>query len=194
MRALASVVAMALLASPAAHADSKYGAKARSSHIDKAIDGLRAISKKDLSALRAELLLGGRTDCKSAVAAPRVSCMVKMARNRCAKRVPAARGACNAIADVIVTNRLAETDQVPSKKRLKLMETGDYRKALDRELLDRYAILVARLTLTKRFDPGPGLAGSIDAYCIEHVRTRPMTWARCVSAIVWYIGTAHKTE
>jgi hypothetical protein len=69
----------------------------------------------------------------------------------------------------------------------------DYRTEIRRDLLRRYAALVADLSMSRHFPGGRAddraLAAGVDSYCREAPDRHGLSWQTCVAAIVWSIAT-----
>ncbi len=194
---IAMLVATALVVGPAiaarADGDARFTEQARMRYIRGALSALRTTSAAEQAAIADKIHLGARTTCTAGASEPSVRCLLGVARAVCRSR--SAPEPCSMVADLVMTNLMGEKQAVPSKVRLTLMNHADgYRASLSRHLMGRYAILVARLSLAPGFDQGAGLATSIDGFCRTLIRKRSTTWGRCVSAIVWYIGTSEPSS
>jgi hypothetical protein len=145
-------------------------------------------------ALDAKIYTAVRTDCHADNAAPTIECLIDAARAQCAGDAP-----CVAAADVIVTNLRSADAFVDEVTRVQLLRSSaDYRVALAAELRRRYAVLAAELVLAGGNDE----ARAIDELCAKrdiaiHVCELGATdcipslpYARCVAALVWYVGGA----
>lgn len=190
--ALALALCFGLVAAAAA---GPYAADARIAGIDQTLAALQAWPTPQTRALADNLRAGARTECKAGYGAPPVGCLIEMAAATCAQRPEAEQGACRLIADVIVTNMLAEDERVDRARRVELMSrSDDFRAAMDAELSGRYADLAAEMLL----DRGPAAldrpAAAIDGFCAARARTHALAWQRCVAALVWYIGTFETRE
>ncbi len=186
MRRAAVVVALALAAAPAPTAAGPYAADARAAYVGRALDGVRRLGTAARGALEEELYAGARNRCRAGLGVPPLSCLLAVARDACARR-PEQGPACALVADVIVTNQLAEPGLVTEGERMKILASAaDYRAAMRAELSRRYAALAADLALA---EPGTEaeLPARIDRFCAG--RERPLAWQRCVAALVWHIGT-----
>jgi len=191
--ALVSTAVALLCTHGLARADARFARDTRVTYVSNALAALDAMDPTTRVALTTELQTLARTTCKAAATEPPVACLLGVAAKTCGSRPAGQQAGCKLIADLVFTNLVGEKEVVSSKVRLTLMNDVDgYRVAINRHLMSRYAILVARLTLSRGFDQGAGLARSIDAFCSKHILRSSTTWARCVSGIAWYIGTAHK--
>jgi hypothetical protein len=189
-------MALALVAGLAATAAAgPYASEARVAGIDRALAALRAWPAPETRALADSLRAGARTECKAGYGAPPVGCVVDMAAATCARRPEAEQGACRLIADVIVTNMLAEDELVDRARRVELMSrSDDFRAAMDAELSGRYATLAAELLLDRGRAALDRPAAAIDRFCAARARTHALAWQRCVAALAWYIGTFDTRE
>jgi hypothetical protein len=182
------VIATLLLAvAPAPAAAGPYAADQRAAAVGRALAAVRDLGPAGRAALEQELYEGGRTVCRAGMGVPPLSCLLGMARKVCEARPAAARDACHRVADVLVTNSLAETELVSEAERMKLLASAsDFRAALREQLARRYAALAADLALT---EPGADadLPARIDRFCAS--RDRRLAWQRCVAGLVWWIGS-----
>jgi hypothetical protein len=146
---------------------------------------------RERDAVVAAVRLGARTSCRSAYGKPTVRCLLAVARDVC-KGKPAT---CLRVADVAVTNLLAEDEWVDTSTRVQIMNASDdYRAAMDRELEKRYAPLAAEMSLAPGFATGDQLGASIDRFCVAYTSKRRLAWQRCVAAMVWYAGTIERSR
>lgn len=193
----AAVAIVALVASLALSADTmraedtlSYTRDARVEHIGIALSAIDTLGPNGVDALYREVLQGSREVCRADFSEPTISCLLVMAKEHCETKPAAEQAHCMVLSDVIVTNMLSEKEFVSDADRLALMNEGDnFRNAMIAELRLRYAPLVTGLALSPGFNSGEGLAPAIDEFCEVYASTRYMVWQRCVSAVVWYIGT-----
>ncbi len=145
-------------------------------------------------ALAAKIYTAARTQCHSDNAAPTIACLIDAARAQCA-----GDASCLPAADVIATNLRSVDAFVDEVTRVRLLRSSaDYRVALAAELRRRYGVLAAELVLAGGSDE----ARAIDQLCMHrdaavHVCEPGATdcipsvpYARCVAALVWYVGGA----
>jgi len=182
MRAvLVLIAALTMVASSAVASD--YSGDARRGAIDAALSKLVA-DADGARAMRTKIRDTARSKCRGSARSLVIRCYTEVARAACTS---GDRG-CLALADVIVTNQLGDASFVSDRERYSLMSEGDsFRAALDAELRRRYARIAADYTLAR---PGAAVDGtSIDAFCVQRAKRARLPWQRCVSALVWFIGT-----
>lgn len=190
MRRLAGVALLAVLAGPAAAEAPSYGRAERVAYLERALGALQAMAPAEALALEDALQAGARSQCKASYGQPPVSCLLQVARTHCEAQPAAARPGCHLVADVALTNQLAEPELVDEKTRIKAMNaSAGFRAAMRAELRTRYAALAAEMTLTAT---GASTAAQIDSHCAGTRRT--LTYQRCAAAIVWYVGTHRPSD
>src|SRR5688572_9650977 len=126
---IATLLLVLLAASPAAAGP--YAQDQRVDAVGRALAAVRGLGASGRAALEQELYEGGRTVCRAGMGVPPLSCLLRMAKKVCDARPAAARDACHRVADVLVTNALAETELVNEAERMKLLASApDFRAAL----------------------------------------------------------------
>lgn len=162
-----------------------YAAPARVEMIDGALEAVRAAGARGVAELEDAVGAEARDRCGSS---PALACLIDAAAAVCEAREPAARPACRLVADVVVTNRAAETARIGAGQRYQLMGSPDgYRAAMRRALRLRYARLAAELAVAPELTAD--LGASIDRFCARRARVTALAWQRCVAALVYYVGT-----
>jgi hypothetical protein len=178
-----------------ARAEPVYAPEQRVAYLAAALEALASIDASTLRDTERYIYLVERNQCQAPIAALRLGCLLEAAGRSCRQRAAAQRAACDAISDILITNRLSEGEFVSRKTRYDLMsKASDYREAMVRALRRRYATLALELGLsdpeTRRADQPEKLAAAIDKYCLEVASTRSMAWQHCAAALVWFIGTS----
>ncbi len=171
----------------------------RVAYVATLFDALRNTDADTLSNIDNYVYVVERNDCRSELLSLRVGCLIEASRRSCGPRRGIARDRCQLVSDVIVANRLSEEQFVPEDVRAQLMKRArDYRTEIRRDLLRRYAALVAELSMSRSF-PGrraddAALSAAVDAYCRKAPDAHGLSWQTCVAAIVWSIATEGATE
>lgn len=189
MRALAILIALGASSASAAATEPTYSDADRAAIIAGALEAFAAAGPDGAIELDEAIGAEVRDRCRSA---PTTPCLIDAAAAACAAREAAARPRCLRLADVLVTNRAAETERVSAAERYRLMGSADgYRAAMRRTLRRQYARLAAELAVAP--ERTGDLAASIDRFCARRARqpaTMPaLAWQRCVAALVYYVGT-----
>ena len=114
---------------------------------------LDAIARADPKSLRTadELLEAiAQTRCRSRHVALKMECLIHEARTHCdAIRGDAQKRYCHLYADILVVNRLNEDTFLNRSAKFQIMERyKDYRKQIRKELLYKYAAIVAELKIS----------------------------------------------
>jgi hypothetical protein len=185
VRALA--IAAVLAAASVGSAAPDYSEGGRAATITAALAAIRGAGAGGVIALEDAIGAAARDRCGST---PSVPCLIEAATATCAAGDPAKSNNkdCLRIADVIVTNRAAETERVSVGERYQLMGSADgYRVAIRRVLRRHYARLAAELAVAP--ERGGDLGASIDRFCARRARVTALAWQRCVAALVYYVGT-----
>ena len=178
---------LVLLVATTARADDRVASLSR------ALAAVHDLGPAGRDRLEHELRAAARARCRADSAPPTASCLVDAATASCA-----GAPACEAAADVAITNARAEPDWIDDATRAHLVRSSaDYRVALAAELHRRYAALAAELVLVGGSD-----AAAIDRLCRERDRrvhacadgeascVPSLPWSRCVAALVWFVGGA----
>jgi hypothetical protein len=200
LAAAAAAVALAAAGRLAAgeKAPTPYAETARTAHLQRALDALRALGDAGGRALDRELYAAVRARCRPTGSRPAAtSCMISAARAVCDRRPDPA--GCAAAADIALTNQHAEPDLLDEPTRIRLVRTSaDYHAAVLGELRARYALLAAELALAA---PAAD-AAAIDRFCVERVRAGTacdpgavlcvpsLPWQRCAAGLIWFISTS----
>lgn len=197
MLALAIGFASGLCATAHGDAPGSPGRAERVAYIAGLLDAIAATPPAALASASSSIYTVERNKCQAPDNSLRVGCLVAAVARSCAHGDRAERDQCSRVSDVIVTNRLGENAFISDDIRYQLMDSRrDYRTALARELRQRYAILVAELSMSPQF-PGSAagstaLATSIEAYCRALSGTRALPWQSCVAALVWFIASEER--
>lgn len=208
-----AIVAMfaLLLASKSAPADG-YSEQRRIEHVGAVLRSLLAMGE-GRDRLEAELAKAARQRCGASNTAPRLECLIAVARQICAGQGPE----CHAVADVIVVNLRMVNDLIDERTRRRLIRTSaDYHAALLAEAQLRYAALAAELVIEDSQASSPLGADSaageealpvspraIANFCMRRdYRAKPprcsqpsptcvpsLSWQRCVAALTWFVTT-----
>lgn len=182
MRRAVIALVLVIAATAPAHADPAD----RAAYVQSLVRAVSDTPAAERSAIIEALQLGARTTCRATFGKPALRCLAELARTTCRNRGPA----CLPIADVAMTNLVAEDEWVDTASRVRIMSaTDDYRAAMDRELLRRFAPLAAEMSLAPDFAAGDELGASIDRFCARYTARRRLAWQRCAAALVWYVGT-----
>lgn len=194
MRAVIAAVAIAALGAPARGDVPSPGVDQRVAYIAGLLDAIAATDRGELTSTSNYIYAVERNKCQAPVESLHVGCLLEAAARNCSQRPGAARARCERVSDTIITNRLSERAFLSEDDRYRLMENQrDYRAAFERELLARYALVVAELVTSRHF-PGsavdsPALAAGIEGFCRALSGRRALSWQYCVAAIVWFVGT-----
>ncbi len=190
------LVAAALLLLPASgQTQEVYSSESRTHYIAQAIAALSDSPDEALRNLYRYIYVVERNGCRAPTESLRLDCMLEAARRNCKQPDASAHERCDRISDVMVINRLSESDFIPKRVAYQIMERqSDYRGALLDELRGQYAELVTELRTVSGEDQqladAAKLSKAIDAYCVNHAPARNLTWQQCIGAIVWFIGTS----
>jgi hypothetical protein len=186
VRWILALVALGALGVAAPAAAGPYARDARVDAVGRALASVRALGPQGRATLEQQLYEGARTGCRAGLGVPPLACLIDMARKTCEGRPPGERDGCQRVADVLITNALAETELVAEGERMRLLASAsDFRAALRERLARRYAGLAADLALT---EPGSDadLPARIDRFCAD--RDHLLAWQRCAAALIWWIG------
>ena len=113
-------------------------------------------------------------------------CLMAAARRWCASR----DAKCGALADVAISNLLAEKQLVPSERRSEITKgVAEPRKAVDRELARVTGTLAVdfRLRTGEPTADDAELARRIDRYCLEAGDNSGLSWQACASTLAWFL-------
>jgi hypothetical protein len=196
MRWVVAIVVCATAA--AAPAEPKAGATQRADHIAGLLDAIRTSDPGTLLETSKYIRAVERNNCQAAEQSLRVGCLLEAASLNCKQLQGQAQERCRRISDVIMTNLLSEEFFIPKQARLQIMNKHqDARAALARELDRRYAMLVTEFAMSDHF-PGStassaAVATGLDRFCRETADRERVSWQYCVAAVIWVIGTDHKT-
>lgn len=168
-----------------------YDQESRVQHIDRTIAALKSAGAENLIDLQNYIHTVDRNQCRSAHGDLQASCLVEAAQRNCDSRKgnPEAMEQCRLISDIIIVNKLGEKTFIDAETKYEIMrDHSDYRAALRKELLQRYAWLALAFGLSSHFiEDGDQLAAGIDGYCQHATGARSISWQYCVGAIVWFI-------
>ena len=125
--------------------------------------------------------------------------LLQEAKRHCDSMRPAIeRKYCHLYADILVVNRLSEGEFLDRSEKYRIMNKyRDYRKQIGKELLYKYAEIVAEFKISGELDaswleeelpPNQKLAAGIGDFCTEFSNRSKMSWQSCVGAVVWFIG------
>jgi hypothetical protein len=173
---------LALALAPRARADD-------ASYVARALAAVHDLTPARRAALEHDVYEAARTRCHTDTSA---RCFAEAAAAACH-----GDGEC-AAADVIAANTRAAPDWIDEATRAQLVRgSADYRVALAGELQRRFGALASELALAG----GVADAPAIDRFCRDRDRAvhactgddatcvPSLPWSRCVSAVVWYIGS-----
>ncbi len=170
-------------------------------------DTLEAISKADPKALTGTdvfVQATARSRCRSAHQSLKTECLIHQAKSHCdALRQDTEKGYCHLYSDILVVNRLSEDAFLTRSEKYKIMEKyKDYRTRIGKELLYKYAAIVAEFKISGEIEeswfgdklpPNQKLAVGIRKFCSEFSNQNKMSWQACVGAVVWFIGMSQPT-
>ncbi len=165
-------------------------------------DTLDAILKADSKALtNADEYVQAiaQSRCRSSHLALRMECLIQEAKRYCnAIRQATEKKDCHLYADILVVNRLSEGAFLDRSEKYRIMSKyKDYRKQIGKELLYKYAAIVAEFKISGEIEeswledelpPNQKLAVGIRNFCSEFSNRNKMSWQSCVGAVVWFIG------
>jgi hypothetical protein len=189
-----TAVCVTALCAPARADAPSPGRDQRVAYIAGLLDAIESTEHTELTNTSTYIYTVERNKCQAPVESLRVGCLLEAAARNCRQRPAAAQKRRERASDVIITNRLSETQFLPEDVRYQLMDNHrDYRSAFERELEGRYAVLVAELVTSPHF-PGSradntALSAGIEGYCRELAGRQALSWQYCVAAVVWFIGT-----
>ncbi len=165
-------------------------------------DTLDAILKADSKALtNADEYVQAiaQSRCRSSHLTLRMECLIQEAKRYCnAIRQATEKKDCHLYADILVVNRLSEGAFLDRSEKYRIMSKyKDYRKQIGKELLYKYAAIVAEFKISGEIEeswledelpPNQKLAVGIRNFCSEFSNRNKMSWQSCVGAVVWFIG------
>ena len=142
--------------------------------------------------------------CSSSRLALKVECLIQEAKGYCnALRQALGQKNCQLYTDILVVNRLSEGTFINSSEKYKIMSKyKDYRKQIGKELLYKYAAIVAEFKISGELEeswfgdklpPQKKLALGIKNFCSEFSNRNKISWQSCVGAVVWFIGISQSS-
>ena len=142
--------------------------------------------------------------CRSSHVSLKTECLIHEARGHCdAIGQHAERSYCHLYSDILVVNRLSEDSFLDRSEKYRIMaKYRDYRKQMGKELLYKYAAIVAEFKISGEIEePWFGdelptnqkLAVGIRTFCSEFSNRNKMSWQACAGAVVWFIGMSQPT-
>ena len=165
-------------------------------------DTLDAVLTTDPTALRnaGEYVQAiAHSRCSSSRLALRIECLIQETKRYCHTIRPATdQKGCHLYADLLVVNQLSEGEFISSSEKYKIMSKyKDYRTQIGKELLYKYAGIVAEFKISgemeepwfgEKLPPNTKLAGGIKNFCSTFSNRNKISWQSCVGAVVWFIG------
>ena len=165
-------------------------------------DTLDAVLKTDSTTLRnaSEYVQAiAHSRCSSSRLALRIECLIQETKRYCHTIRPVTdQKDCHLYADLLVVNQLSEGEFLTSSEKYKIMSKyKDYRKQIGKELLYKYAGIVAEFKISgemeeswfgEKFPPNKKLAVGIKNFCSTFSNRNKISWQSCVGAVVWFIG------
>ena len=165
-------------------------------------DTLDAIVKADSNALtNADEYVQAiaQSRCSSSRLALRMECLIQETKRYCnASRQATEQKDCHLYTDILVVNRLSEGAFLNSSEKYRIMSKyKDYRKQIGKELLYKYAAIVAEFKISGELEeswfaeelpPNQKLAVGIRNFCSAFSNRNKISWQSCVGAVVWFIG------
>lgn len=137
--------------------------------------------------------------CSSSRLALRMECLIQETKRYCNTIRPATEQKdCRLYADILVVNRLSEDAFLNRSEKYRIMSKyKDYRRQIGKELLYKYAAIVAEFKISGELEeswfkaklpPNQKLAVGIRNFCSEFSNRNKISWQSCVGAVVWFIG------
>ena len=130
-----------------------------------------------------------------------MECLIQEAKRHCnGIRQAREKKYCHLYADILVVNRLSESTFLDRGEKYRIMRKyKNYQKQIGKELLYRYAAIVAEFKISgeireswleDELPPNQKLALGIRNFCSDYSNRNKMSWQSCVGAVVWFIGVS----
>lgn len=182
-----------------AHAEQPYLDQNRIGYIAKAFKAFDATKAQRLANTANYISAIDANNCRSNFSDLRARCLLSYAKKNCGDlRNKNNRQRCELYSDIIVANKMSEATFISITERYRISRISgyDFKTALENRLRQKYARIVTTFSLgeganckDKDFDC---LAKGLDQFCLDYTNSQSLSWQYCVSASVWFIGTAGK--
>ncbi|MEC4674822.1 MAG: hypothetical protein VST68_11590 [Nitrospirota bacterium] len=173
-------------------------------YIEDTLDAILKADSKALTNADEYVQAIAQSRCSSSRLALRMECLIQEAKRYCNTiRQATEQKDCHLYADVLVVNRLSEGAFLDRSEKYRIMSKyKDYRRQIGKELLYKYAAIVAEFKISgdieeswfaEELSPNQNLAVGIRHFCSEFSNRNKISWQSCVGAVVWFIGISHPT-
>ncbi|WP_144394679.1 hypothetical protein [Pleionea sediminis] len=174
-----------------------YQQQSRIDYIEKVLVAITSAQEKDIDNVNSYINVVDRNNCASNLSSLRTQCLIQYAMDNCKSlRSQKKKLNCELYSDIIVVNKLSEVVFIPRSERYQILKnnTGNSRQIIVNRLEQKYSRLVTQFSLTPeancKGDDYQCLAQGLDKFCLDYTNQKSLSWQYCMSAIVWFIGTA----
>ncbi len=171
--------------------DSEYTVEKRIDTISKGLAAVKQLDPNTQNNLISYIHNMAKTACRGNSASLQANCLIEAGRRNCRQmRKTLTDGACNLATDVIIVNRLSESQFLSSREKYRVARKAKKaRIAIENAIRLRHATLVTEFRLSPFFSSGE-IAEKIDNFCQDGAKNRGISWQHCTAALVWFIGTS----
>ncbi|VUD41731.1 hypothetical protein TDB9533_00549 [Thalassocella blandensis] len=182
--------------------DQPYLEQGRRAYIGEAFQAFNNTSIQSLHNTESYIYAVDRNNCQSNLSSLRLECMMNYAKENCQSlRGAPAQKACEKYSDIVIVNKLSESNFISKAERYRIAKSatdGDVKQAMMARLQQKYARIVTLFAMSDYSDCKPEdtacLAQGLDQFCLDYTNRESLSWQYCVSAAVWFMGTASNSE